>query len=222
LTQPFLTIAIPSWQRPGALEAQLARVCGAGAREDREVLVGDDGSTGATPQVVAAAAARYSAAVARLRALPWLAWRALVIQPLRRLAVRGRALDRFRAAYAPDGLSPTSPEDREVALLAARCVGCGLCELGCRLPGAAPALAALGLPAAFRLAGRSAAALPLAAGLLAACGRCAGCDRLCPTGVPIGRVVAHLAARAARAAPGGALSGAPPPAAPPDPAMLAG
>jgi hypothetical protein len=100
-------------------------------------------------------------AVPSLLSLTFLGWRALVIQPLKRLAHRGTGLARFQAAYGPDGLVPTRLEDREVALLASRCTGCGLCEAGCLLPGAAPALRALGLPAVFRLAGKQSADLPL-------------------------------------------------------------
>jgi Fe-S oxidoreductase len=129
------------------------------------------------------------------RALAWLAWRALVVQPLKRLAHRGTGLERFRAAYAGDGLRPTLPEERAVALLASRCVGCGLCEARCPLPD--PPLAALGLPAAFRLVGRRAGDLALAAPLLEACAGCRDCEPACPTAVPIGRVVAHLRVRAA-------------------------
>jgi Fe-S oxidoreductase len=126
-----------------------------------------------------------------LRSLLYLAWRALVVQPLKRLLARGPGLERFLAAYGAEGLRPTAPADLEVALLAARCTGCGLCEAGCRLPAAAPALQALGLPAAFRLVGRQAATLPLGRELLEACLGCQGCERWCPAGVPIGRVLAH-------------------------------
>jgi heterodisulfide reductase subunit C len=131
-----------------------------------------------------------------LLALLYLAWRALVVQPVKRLLARGTGLERFLAAYAAEGLRPTAPEERAVGLLAARCTGCGLCEAGCRLPAAEPALRALGLPAAFRLVGRQAADLPLGRALLEACGGCAGCGRWCPAGVPIGRVLEHLRRRA--------------------------
>lgn len=130
-----------------------------------------------------------------LPSLIFLGWRALVIQPLKRLAHRGTGLDRFKAAFGPDGLAPTRPEDRGVALLAARCTGCGLCEAGCRLPGASPALRALGLPAVFRLVGRQAADLPLGRELIQACADCGGCERSCPAGVPIARVLIHLGRR---------------------------
>jgi len=135
-----------------------------------------------------------------LLALCYLAWRALVVQPLKRLLARGTGLERFQAAYGGEGLAPTAPADLEVALLASRCTGCGLCEAGCRLPGAEPALRALGLPAAFRLVGRQAADLPLGKALLDACHGCPGCDRWCPARVPIGRVLEHLRGRLDRAA----------------------
>lgn len=134
-------------------------------------------------------------------ALLFLAWRAVVVQPLKRLATRGPGLERFHAAYGGDGLAPTTPADREVALLAARCTGCGLCEAGCHLPAAAPELRALGLPGAFRLVGRRAADLPLGRGLLEACRGCQGCDRWCPAAIPIGRVLEHLRGRSAVRAP---------------------
>jgi succinate dehydrogenase/fumarate reductase-like Fe-S protein len=127
--------------------------------------------------------------------LLYLAWRALLVQPLKRLFTRGTALQRFLAAYGGEGLRPTRPEDRAVAELAARCTGCGLCEAGCRMPGAEPALRALGLPAAFRLVGRQASDLPLGRDLLEACRGCDGCERWCPSQVPIRRVLASLRGR---------------------------
>lgn len=133
----------------------------------------------------------------RLRALAYLAYRALVAHPLKRLRRRGSGLERFTASYAPEGLVPTLPEDRAVGELAAACIGCGLCELGCDLAAAAPAIRAVGLPAAFRLYGRSSAELPLARDALEACRGCVGCESLCPTGVPIARIVRHLWQRAA-------------------------
>ncbi|WP_242345692.1 4Fe-4S dicluster domain-containing protein [Anaeromyxobacter terrae] len=132
----------------------------------------------------------------RAGALSYLAWRALVAHPLRRLfRRRGTGLERFRAAYVAEGLGPTTPEDRAIGEAASACVACGLCELGCELAVAAPAVRALGLHAAFRLYSRSVAELPLATSALAACAGCDGCDALCPTGVPISRIVRHLRAK---------------------------
>ncbi len=137
------------------------------------------------------------------RALAYLAWRAMVAHPLRKLfRVSASGLDRFRAAYVSEGLVPMSVEDREVGEAASACIACGLCETCCDLAGATPQVRALGLHAAFRLYSRSRAELPLAREALAACVACSGCDALCPTGVPISRVLAHL--RAAAGAEGAA------------------
>jgi ferredoxin len=134
-------------------------------------------------------------------ALAYLGYRAVLAHPLRALRRRGTGAERFRANYVSEGLLPTLPEDRAIGEAASACISCGLCETGCELAGAAPAIRALGLHAAFRLYGRSAAELPLATEALAACEGCAGCDALCPTGVPISRIVRHQLARARAAAP---------------------
>jgi heterodisulfide reductase subunit C len=134
-------------------------------------------------------------------ALVYLGWRALVAHPLKMLfRQRGTGLERFRAAYVTEGLVPTSREDRAEGEAAAACISCGLCETGCDLARASPQLRALGIHAAFRLYGRNAAELPLAAEALAACSGCEGCDALCPTGVPIARLLGQLRARAAAGA----------------------
>jgi heterodisulfide reductase subunit C len=134
-------------------------------------------------------------------ALVYLAWRAVVAHPLKRLfRQRGTGLERFRAAYVSEGLVPTRPEDRAIAEAASACIACGLCETGCDLAQATPAVRALGLHAAFRTYSRSFADLPLAAEALEACAGCAGCDALCPTRVPISRVLAHLRSAARRGA----------------------
>lgn len=134
-------------------------------------------------------------------ALAYLGWRALVAHPFKLLfRQRGTGLERFRAAYVTEGLVPTSREDRAGGEAAAACISCGLCETGCDLARASPPLRALGIHAAFRLYGRNAADLPLARDALAACGGCEGCDALCPTGVPIARLLEQLRARAAAGA----------------------
>lgn len=131
--------------------------------------------------------------MARPSALVYLAWRALVAHPLKLVFRRpGTGLERFRAAYVTEGLVPTRPEDRAMGEAASACISCGLCEAGCDLARASPAVRALGLHAAFRLYGRSSAERALAGEALDACAGCAGCDALCPTGVPISRVIAHL------------------------------
>jgi heterodisulfide reductase subunit C len=145
------------------------------------------------------------------RALAYLAYRALVAHPLKRLRRRGTGLERFRAAYVAEGLAPMSPAARAVGLAAQDCIACGLCEPGCELAAASPEVRALGLHAAFRLYSRNPAELPLAREALDACAGCAGCDALCPTGVPISRIVTALRGRFADA--GAADGGAAPDAA---------
>ncbi len=147
-------------------------------------------------------------------ALVYLAYRALLAHPLRRLRLVGSGLDRFRSAYVSEGLVPTSAPDRELAEAAAACIGCGLCEPGCELAGAPAPARALGLHAAFRLYGRSSVELPLAADALAACEGCTGCDTRCPTGVPISRIVKSLRERAAAGTGRVPARGAPAPAPP--------
>jgi len=136
--------------------------------------------------------------LSRAASLAWLGWRFVVVQPLRRLAPRAPAAARFAEAYFGEGLVPTRVEDREVALAAAACTGCGLCETRCELRAAAPAVAAMGLQAIFRLHARHLGEVGGAARLLEACAGCDGCDDACPSGVPIARIVAHLRAVAGR------------------------
>ena len=134
----------------------------------------------------------------RLRALSYLAYRALLAHPLKRLRQRGSGSRRFLEAYGGEGLVPTGADDRAVAEAASACISCGLCDTACPLAGVAPCLRDLGLAAAFRLYSKSALALAASGDALAACSRCSGCESLCPTGVPISRLVRHFAGRAPR------------------------
>jgi succinate dehydrogenase/fumarate reductase-like Fe-S protein len=137
----------------------------------------------------------------RFRALSYLGYRALVAHPFKRMLQEGTGLERFLEHYAGEGLAPTRPEDRAVGEAASACISCGLCEVDCGLAGAAPAVRALGLHAAFRLYGRSSAELPRAREALEACARCDACEASCPTGVPISRIARHLLAIACQPRP---------------------
>ena len=136
------------------------------------------------------------------RALAYLGYRALVAQPLKRLfRRRGTGLERFTRSYVAEGLVPTRPDDRAAGEAASTCIACGLCETGCDLAAATPGIRALGLHAAFRLYSRSTVSLAAARDALQACSGCTGCDALCPTGVPISRIVKNLRERAAAGRP---------------------
>lgn len=138
-----------------------------------------------------------SRAIGRAISLAWLGWRFAVVQPLRRLLPRPPARARFAANWFGEGLVPTSFEERELALAAAACTGCGLCEPRCEVRTASPALGALGLQSLFRLHAKHLGELPAAAPLLAACEGCRGCDDACPSGVPIARILRGLSEAAA-------------------------
>lgn len=135
--------------------------------------------------------------MSKVQSYAWLAWRAVVPHPLRALRRRGTGEERFLANYAGEGLGPTGPEARAAAEQASACISCGLCEAGCALRTAVPAIRSLGLHSAFRLLSKSDEMRAHGADVLAACATCTGCDPLCPTGVPITRLVRLFASRAA-------------------------
>ena len=76
----------------------------------------------------------------RAAALSYLAWRALVAHPWKRLAQRGTGAERFARNYEAEGLVPPRAEDRAIGEAASACIGCGLCETGCDLAAASPVI----------------------------------------------------------------------------------
>ena len=134
--------------------------------------------------------------MSKVRSYAWLAWRAVASHPLRAIRRRGTGEERFLASYAAEGLAPTGLDARAASEAASACIACGLCESGCALRAAIPAARDLGLHAAFRLFSKSDEMLARSVDSLAACATCTGCEPLCPTGVPITRLVRLLAARA--------------------------
>lgn len=135
--------------------------------------------------------------MSRAASIAWLGWRFVVVQPLRRLRPRPSAEARFAAAYFGEGCVPTPVADREVALAASACTGCGLCEPRCALRAAPAGVGALGLQSIFRLHSKHLGEARGASALLAACAGCQGCDDACPSGVPIAWIVRRLAGLAA-------------------------
>jgi hypothetical protein len=129
----------------------------------------------------------------RLRGDGYLAWRAVFVQPLLRLFRKdeGSGVQRFLANYGPEGLVPMTEDDRAVLRGAARCIGCGLCDV--YEPWASA------LPLALS---RATPELPHAEGTLAAfseSGLEAG-ERACPTRVPLVRIREYLLAKLSRVA----------------------
>jgi hypothetical protein len=123
--------------------------------------------------------------------------RAVFVHPFQ-LAWHGASgAQRFRENFLPEGLVPTSPEDRERLREASRCIACHACDL---------AAASAGLPVQPSLVplvfSRSSVDLPhgrLAIGqLLAAPDVLAAAERLCPREVPLRRLTQWLAERLAR------------------------
>jgi heterodisulfide reductase subunit C len=135
--------------------------------------------------------------VSKFRSYAWLTWRAAVSHPLRAIGRRGTGEERFLANYAVERLAPTGDDVRAAAEAASACISCGLCESGCAMRAAIPAVRDLGLHAAFRLFSKSDEMLARSGDALVACTSCTGCETLCPTGVPITRLVRLLAARSA-------------------------
>jgi len=131
----------------------------------------------------------------RFQAACYLGYRALFAHPVRRLRLHGTGLQRFVGNYEGEGLYRTSPADHALAEAASACISCGLCETGCELLEATPSVRDLGLVGVFRLSSKSTAEMRHAAEALTACATCSGCEQLCPTGVPIGRVIRGLLER---------------------------
>lgn len=64
-----------------------------------------------------------------LRGNLYLAWRAAVVHPLRRLRERRpRGLVGFIDHYGSEGLLPTTSRDKAMLAAAGRCISCGLCD----------------------------------------------------------------------------------------------
>lgn len=58
----------------------------------------------------------------------YLAYRALAARPLKRLLRGEGGIERFYENYGPEGLIPTTAQDRAMLTAAGRCIACGLCD----------------------------------------------------------------------------------------------
>ena len=131
----------------------------------------------------------------------YLAWRAVVAHPLRRLldrAPQGKA--RFLRNYGAEGLVPTTPTDRAMLAAAGRCISCGLCD---ELDGQLGRIAAgdyQGASLLPRQYARSSAELPHVARALEAIDPEAyrAGEAACPTRVPLVALAGWLQERLVR------------------------
>ncbi|MCA1826776.1 MAG: 4Fe-4S dicluster domain-containing protein [Myxococcales bacterium] len=124
----------------------------------------------------------------RLLALFFLAWRAVVLHPLRNALAGSRGKERFLENYAPEALVPYSAAERRVLPRFSGCIQCGLCDAICPLVPRLPRRQWRG-PSLFAVAySRSTPELshlrtPI--GLLDNCGTCSACQTVCPRAVPL-------------------------------------
>ena len=129
----------------------------------------------------------------RLLALLFLAWRAIVLHPIRALLAGPKGRERFLLNYAPEALIPYSAEERLLLPRFSGCINCGVCDAICPLVPQLPKAQWRG-PSLFAVAySRATPELshlrtPIA--LLEKCGTCDLCQRNCPRGVPLLQIFA--------------------------------
>ncbi|WP_373046318.1 (Fe-S)-binding protein [Vulgatibacter sp.] len=131
----------------------------------------------------------------------YLAWRAAVVHPLRRLLDKEpQGKERFLANYGPEGLVPTTPRDKAMLAAAGRCISCGLCD---QLDGQLGAVARgeyQGASLLPRQYARSSVELHRAKAAIEAIDPAAyrAGEAVCPTRVPLVAIAAWLQERLAR------------------------
>lgn len=153
----------------------------------------------------------------RLKGDLYMAYRAVIAHPLRAL-FRGderSGKQRFLDNYAPEGLVPTSAEDRQILQAASRCIHCGLCDAYDPSLSKLPRTAYDG-PSAMPISwSRATPDLPHAReGLLGIAPELlARAEAICPTRVPLRRIAEYLHRKLSeldRVMPGGGAGGVPP------------
>ncbi len=117
------------------------------------------------------------------------------LHTLRQLLGRqaGDPVAEFLASYGPDGLRPPDPETRRLGLQAEACLVCGLCTLECAQQRGRPPLDPRDAVVAAARLEIDWLRLGLSPSVGDPCGACSACTHVCPAGIPIHEVQAHLA-----------------------------
>lgn len=102
------------------------------------------------------------------------------------LGKRTPGLREFLSFYRPDRIFPDTAEDKKLVNQFSRCIACGLCDSLCPF-GARPSHLAF--------VARSVPDFSAVSWNLDACGNCRGCEEICPTKVPIGKLMQFLKAK---------------------------
>lgn len=105
---------------------------------------------------------------------------------------RGRDLQRFKAAIAPEGFVPFTPAQRTAFPAFMNCVHCGLCALACKGARDKPMSAWDDAWTFVSGASRSLDRTALVAAQLSPCSSSAEGAAVCPTGVPIPYMAATI------------------------------
>jgi succinate dehydrogenase/fumarate reductase-like Fe-S protein len=132
----------------------------------------------------------------RLKGDLYMGYRAAIAHPLRLLfsGDERTGKQKFLDNYAPEGLLPTSAEDREILYAASRCIHCGLCDAYDAALSSLPRTLYDGASAMPVSWSRATPDLPTARNALERIHpeQLARAESVCPTRVPLRRIAAFL------------------------------
>jgi succinate dehydrogenase/fumarate reductase-like Fe-S protein len=135
----------------------------------------------------------------RLKGDLYMAYRAAIAHPLRLLFSMDERTgkQRFLDNYAPEGLVPTSAQDREVLKAASRCIHCGLCDAYDPTLSSLPRAVYDGASVMPISWSRATPEIPRARSALPSISTdvLARAEAVCPTRVPLRRIAEYLKAK---------------------------